>query len=928
MIDLDTALRLVGMRLGDRALIGPEVVQLDLTDACNNNCIGCWARSPFLRDGDHYDTLDKGALDLPFVRQLFPTLRELRVRELFLGGGGEPLCHPDLLAVIREAKKFGLRVTLNTNFTLADEAFCEAIADLGLDQLIVSVWAGTAATYARIHPNKTEAAFHRLTSLLKYLTAQRAARDRLTPKIKLYEVINSLNFQEIPLMLEHARETGADEVELAVFDPIPRRTHIFTLDRRAIDRTIQIVESLPAEEPPVVHKELFLRRLRNIDAPKGVFDNGIAASIPCAAGWFFSRITTVGQLHACLKAHRVAVGDLKQHDLRAAWFGEGMRVFRRHTLKLDYEDPWLQNIGHDINFVLPGCFRICDNLGFNQHIMRLVGGLEANELAALDAMEQAARDGASLDAIEREYLRHLPDAQRPEPISQPVVAIARETGLTLDADMDLVHETSGAQTPWLQTLQDLYALGDADTIRLPVSVNNIARLDRILELIRESTGRPVEPERARLIPKPLADLHVRWPAQLRELRVRLAHHRIDLDLSDQRPYQALWKIASASRPDRDAELLRALGALTGVPLIGPHTFHLDVTNACPAECIYCWFHSPLSAARTDPHRLTEANSRTMMEWQDFIALANDLAQLEAKEDVVLSGKGDPLAHPRFADMLRELKKRDLHVTLFTGGHLLNEAIIRTILEAELDMFYVSLSAAGEETYLRLHEQSAPGAFHRIVDNVRKLVELRRASGQTTPRVVLVDVITNRNDHEVEDFARLAVSLGVDHLRYQMASIEDYNSSLALPETRLNGVAEQLRQARQIAEAGGVALVENIEFQVAGYGEGRDWSGDRYRRVGCLAGFVFSRVWADGTISFCCAPRPIGNIRDRRFAEWWTGPAYDRARLAARSLGRHADFQFADGTPLWTEVCRRCPNYEGIERLRQVLELTGLLDYLP
>ncbi len=915
------------MRLGDRAIIGPQVVQLDLTDTCTNNCLGCWARSPLLREEDNYDTLEKGALDTTFVKQLLPSLVDLRVRELFLGGGGDPLCHPDLLEIVRAAKEHGLFVSLNTNLVTADDNLVEGLVDAGLDLLIVSLWAATGDTYSRLHPNKTPATFDHLTRLLRHFRDTKKLRHTDAPRVKLYEVINTLNYEEIPLMVRHGEDVGAQEVELAVFDPIPRRTDHLTLDRKQIDRTLEIVAALPQGDAPFVHTELFVRRLNNIDAAKGVFDNGIVASIPCAAGWFYSRVTTVGQVHACLKAHRVAAGDLREHDFRAVWFGDGMKTFRAHTQHLDYNDPWLSNIGHDIDFALPGCFRICDNIGHNQHIMKLVGGLTDREQDVLAAMEKTARAGAELVEIEDVYRRRLTlDETDARPFSPPVKT--RPAPLTLHGDVELVHELAVDATPWQETLAALRAAPVGTPIVVPVTLLNLARLDRVFSLLAATTGRRLDPAWATWQPRPLADLHRRAPAVLARAKELAAKENVVLDLDGEDWRDALWKFAGAVDDVNEPELLRALGALTGVAAIGPRTFHLDVTNRCEADCAYCWFHSPLAAARTDPHRLTDANRDDTMSWEMFTALVDDLAALEVKEDVVLSGKGDPLAHPRIADMVRALKERDLAVTLFTGGYRLDDEIIDAFLDADLDMLYVSLSAASEQTFAKLHTRLAPSTFGRITAAVKRLLDLRRAAGKQKPRVVLVDVITERNDTEIVAFAELAAKLGVDHLRYQMVAIETYNTSLALPPKRLAALEPALAQARRIAAEAGVEVIDNIDFQTGGHGLATDWTAERYARLGCLAGYVFGRAWADGTLSFCCAPRPIGNLEDRSFAAWWRSDEYDRVRLAARQLGRHRDLPLADGTPLWTDVCRRCPNYEGIERLRSVLERLGLLGSLP
>jgi len=41
---------LKGVEDGKRAFIGPRIVQIDLTGKCNNDCIGCWVHSPFIKN--------------------------------------------------------------------------------------------------------------------------------------------------------------------------------------------------------------------------------------------------------------------------------------------------------------------------------------------------------------------------------------------------------------------------------------------------------------------------------------------------------------------------------------------------------------------------------------------------------------------------------------------------------------------------------------------------------------------------------------------------------------------------------------------------------------------------------------------------------------------------------------------------------------
>ena len=404
MIGFREALRVLGTMTGRRAFIGPKMVQIDLTDDCVSNCVGCWARSPFLHSDEKYDHMDRGTLNKEMVLGLAPQLRDLGVESVFFGGGGEPFCHPDVMEIIEAFKLARFQVTINTNFLLVDDQRLEWLLDLRPDQLVVSLWAGTARTYSVHHPNRTEHAFDDITRRLKFLANEKKKRDQEAPGVKLYNVITRYNYMEIPRMIRYGREVGAEVVELAVFDPIPRRTDLFLLSSEQIDWVVKWLTENRPDPPPELWCDQFLRRIQHPDAiDKGAYDNGVYLDTPCFAGWDYARITTTGLVHSCLKSHRIPVGDLKEHAFHDIWFSDTQNEFRRHTLAIDPKDPYLKDIGHEIDFPLPGCFRICDNLGANQARNDQVRGLSEEEVAMIDEMVRAADGGADRAALERIY---------------------------------------------------------------------------------------------------------------------------------------------------------------------------------------------------------------------------------------------------------------------------------------------------------------------------------------------------------------------------------------------------------------------------------------------------------------------------------------------------------------------------------------------
>ncbi|MFH1245228.1 MAG: radical SAM protein, partial [Candidatus Omnitrophota bacterium] len=82
-----------GIENGKQAFCGPHTVQIDLTDRCNNTCIGCWVHSPLV---DSKQAFPRGEKELPWelVRELIGELHKGGTREIILSGSGEPFLYP------------------------------------------------------------------------------------------------------------------------------------------------------------------------------------------------------------------------------------------------------------------------------------------------------------------------------------------------------------------------------------------------------------------------------------------------------------------------------------------------------------------------------------------------------------------------------------------------------------------------------------------------------------------------------------------------------------------------------------------------------------------------------------------------------------------------------------------------------------------
>ncbi|HIE44418.1 MAG TPA: radical SAM protein, partial [Candidatus Omnitrophica bacterium] len=385
----------MGVFDGYYAFKGPGFVQIDVTNRCNNNCIGCWCNSPLLGSRRMNEDTKKFTLPLSLVKELIDELASTGTKEIYYSGGGEPFMHPDMFSILEYTKRRNLICHINTNFTLLDKKNVERLINIPVDYITVSLWAGTPSTYTKIHPNKDEETFHEILRCLKVLNSKKAH----LPFVKLYQVICNLNYTEIPQMIELAKETHSESVEFTMIDTVPGATDVLLLsknEQRQLLRICQEVLNRRQEEgwmkDVVLFKfDNFLNRIRDSkDVTEGFYDRWIIGKIPCYIGWCSSRILANGDVNGCLKAHRIPVGNIYKKHFNEIWNSPQMLDFRHRTLTFDKNDPFFSLIGNDPNSKV-GCYKSCDDIGRNVIMHERIKSLSVLEKCYLKILSRKER---------------------------------------------------------------------------------------------------------------------------------------------------------------------------------------------------------------------------------------------------------------------------------------------------------------------------------------------------------------------------------------------------------------------------------------------------------------------------------------------------------------------------------------------------------
>ncbi|MDP8225730.1 MAG: carbamoyltransferase N-terminal domain-containing protein [Candidatus Lernaella stagnicola] len=366
---------LAGVLDGERAFVGPEQVVIDATNRCNNNCLPCWTNSPLLGELGPRPDWHRQEMPSEQLLRLLDEVADLGTQRVRFTGGGEPLLHPAIFEAVERVKQRGMVAAMTTNFSAIDEAGVRRLAQSGLDELTVSLWAGTPTTYSRSHPNKTERTFDRIEALLKLYHERKAPHQ----EVIMANVLFSMNFQETREMLDFALRVGAEGVYYTLVDSVHERTDGLLLTpphlkvvRDHLRQVKQRVDAVVAEGRRfrLDNWDGLTQRLEAAGAARGDYDKEAVEAIPCYVGWMFLRILPTGIVAPCCRGTQKPMGDLNEQSFAEIWDGPAMREFRRYALRERKSHPYFAPIG---------CHRTCDNLMHNREMHRRLKQLTAEE---------------------------------------------------------------------------------------------------------------------------------------------------------------------------------------------------------------------------------------------------------------------------------------------------------------------------------------------------------------------------------------------------------------------------------------------------------------------------------------------------------------------------------------------------------------------
>jgi radical SAM protein with 4Fe4S-binding SPASM domain len=317
-------------RRGPVATAAPTCLYLEVTNECNLTCKTC----PLT-----YGRVESPALlSLEKVRFLvgqFPS-----ATRIVLHGIGEPLLNKELPQIIRYLKGQEKYVLFNSNATLLNARWRQALIDSRLDEYRVSLDATTPESYARV---RGKPMFPLILTNLERFIALKKQRSAASPRVSLWLTGLKETLAELPDFLRLAHRLGIEEVYLQRLvywhDDNPEK---LATPEQSLFQSLRDEEEAVIQASEMLATELGLRFEASGATTPERSVHQTADTRPwarCMRPWTVMYVTANGSVFPCCIAPfsteslpSITLGNAFDEPLAAIWNNERYQQFRRMLL--------------------------------------------------------------------------------------------------------------------------------------------------------------------------------------------------------------------------------------------------------------------------------------------------------------------------------------------------------------------------------------------------------------------------------------------------------------------------------------------------------------------------------------------------------------------------------------------------------------------
>lgn len=320
-----------------RATRGPVHVELDVTDRCNVACYFC----------NQMDVRTKEQLPLEHVRRLVDELAEGGLKSVRLSGGGDPLMHREIGAILDHLASRGVVVdNLTTNGALLSAEIARRLVASRAREVVFSLNAADASDYRRMMAVRPET-FDRVLENVRGLLATRG--NGTFPSIVVQFLLDRENAVRLPEMVALGGSLGVDRIAVGLVleipnDRIAEGVRLLPEDAERMRRPLELALGLDREarrlqiDFPYPSWNVMLGEIKRMvgyaeglpafpTAPSFREENG-----HCFFGWYTATVRGNGDMYPCcllMSPDYPPLGNALEGKFSAHWNGPAFTRMRR-----------------------------------------------------------------------------------------------------------------------------------------------------------------------------------------------------------------------------------------------------------------------------------------------------------------------------------------------------------------------------------------------------------------------------------------------------------------------------------------------------------------------------------------------------------------------------------------------------------------------
>jgi MoaA/NifB/PqqE/SkfB family radical SAM enzyme len=278
----------------------------------------------------------------------------------------------------------------------------------------------------------------------------------------------------------------------------------------------------------------------------------------------------------------------------------------------------------------------------------------------------------------------------------------------------------------------------------------------------------------------------------------------------------------------------------------PVLIKVDISPACNLRCTFC-VHASATSPGSDP-LLNQAFRDRMMSVQDFSRIVDQVRGKTAAASLYYMG--DPLVHPKLEEICGACRAAGLNAHISTNfSFRLSDQRIRGLLTCGLTHLTVCVDGMRQDMY---ELTRVGGRIQLVLDNLDRLLRIRRELGQRYPKVEVQFIKFQHNVADLEKAAAWCRDRGVDQFTDYWGSLHNYAD-------RAPGRYRVFRPKRKKALPG--CTWPHFSLQIK-------YNGDV---IPCCY-YRESEQYREGGDS-----RTVGNVLRSGVWEVWNSPAYQQLR---------------------------------------------------